>query len=189
MSKLSEIKECQKGILGSDVGAIMGVDKVKSVIDVYREKTEDVKEADENGEVTYWYSTLEEIVSREFALRTGKKVRKDKRTTAGRDCNFMIGNVDRKVVSENSILECMVVNHVEGNEWRKYEVPPKHLVEAQHDMEVRGADKCYIAALIDNSKFIIHEVERDDELISKIVEKEREFWINHVAKKIPPKFS
>ena len=75
--KLKWLKERQKGIGGSDVGAILGINKWKSPFEVYIDKTEEITEIKEAGEAAYWGSILEDQVAKEFALRTGKKVRKD----------------------------------------------------------------------------------------------------------------
>ena len=50
MDKLQWLKERQKGIGGSDVGAIMGVNKWKSAFEVYIDKTEEITEVSESGE-------------------------------------------------------------------------------------------------------------------------------------------
>lgn len=186
MDKLEWLKERQKGIGGSDVGAIMGVNKWKSAFEVYINKTEEITEVSESAEAAYWGSTLEEVVAREFTVRTGKKVRRDNRHLVHNTYKFMMANIDRKVVGENAFLECKTVNAFGAKEWEGEEIPPSYLLQCQHYMEVMGADKCYIAVLIGGQKFIFKEIERDEELISMIIEVEKDFWITHVEKKIPP---
>lgn len=108
--KLKWLKERQKGIGGSDVGAILGINKWKSPFEVYIDKTEEITEIKEAGEAAYWGSILEEQVAKEFALRTGKKVRKDNRHLIHKKYKFMTANIDRRIVAENAILECKTVN-------------------------------------------------------------------------------
>jgi putative phage-type endonuclease len=187
MDKLQWFKERQKGIGGSDVGAIMGVSRWKSLLEVYVEKTEEIKEVKEFRELFYWGNTLEEVVAREFSIRTGKKVRKDNRQLIHKTHEFMIGNIDRKIVGENAILECTTVNAFKTKEWDGDEIPPEYILQCQHYMEVMGADTCYIAALIGGQRFVYKEIKRDEELISMIVKAEKDFWLNHVQKRIPPK--
>ncbi|MVX62685.1 hypothetical protein GKZ28_03060 [Clostridium chromiireducens] len=187
MDKLLWLKERQKGIGGSDVGAIMGVNRWKSPFEVYVDKTEDITEVKESGELSYWGSTLEEVVAREFSIRTGKKVRKDNRQLIHKIYKFMMGNIDRRIVGENALLECITVNAFRAKEWEGEEIPPSVILQCQHYMEVIGVDNCYIAALIGGQKFIYKKIERDEELISMIIEAEKDFWINHVEKRIPPK--
>lgn len=187
MDKLQWLKERQKGIGGSDVGAIMGVNRWKSPFEIYVDKTEDITEVKESGELSYWGNTLEEVVAREFSIRTGKRVRKDNRQLVHKTHKFMMGNIDRRIVGENALLECTTVNAFRSKEWDGEEIPPSYILQCQHYMEVMGSDNCYIAALIGGQKFIYKKIERDDELISMIVEAEKDFWINHVEKRIPPK--
>jgi putative phage-type endonuclease len=187
MDKLQWLKERQKGIGGSDVGAIMGVNKWKGPFEVYVEKIEEITEVKESGESSYWGNTLEEVVAREFSIRTGKKVRKDRRQLVHKTNEFMMGNIDRRIVGENALLECTTVNVFGAKEWDGEEIPPSYILQCQHYMEVMGADSCYIAALIGGQRFVYKEIKRDEELISMIVKAEKDFWINHVQKRIPPK--
>ena len=60
------------------------------------------------------------------------------------------------------------------------------MLQAQHDMKVKKADKSYIAILINGEKFIIREVVRDENLISKIVKAEEIFWKDYIEKKVEP---
>ncbi|NSB14109.1 YqaJ viral recombinase family protein [Clostridium beijerinckii] len=79
------------------------------------------------------------------------------------------------------------INAFRAKEWDGEEIPPSHILQCQHYMEVLGADTCYIAALIGGQRFVYKEIKRDEELISMIVEAEKNFWFNHVKKRIPPK--
>lgn len=186
MDKVAWLKERQKGIGGSDVGAIMGLNKWKSAFQVYVEKTEEITEASEQKESAYWGSTLEEVVAKEFSLRTGKKVRKDNRHLIHKDYKFMVANIDRRIVGENAILECKTTNSFGSKEWDGEDIPASYILQCQHYMAVTGADKCYIAVLIGGQKFVVKEIAKDEELINMIIEAEREFWTEHVEKKIAP---
>lgn len=176
-----------KCIYGYEIGAILGVNKRKSVMEVYLEK---VNEESENKakthrryEAIYWGNTLKEIMCKEFTIRSGKKVRKDPKTIIDEEYNFMHCKVDRRIVGENSILMCIVCNGINSYE----ELNENVLLECQHNMRVTKADKCYIAYLINDEQFLFKEVFRDENLISKIIYEEKSFVNNHIAKEIPPK--
>ncbi|WP_196802087.1 YqaJ viral recombinase family protein, partial [Clostridium cadaveris] len=49
MNNLDWLKERQKGIGGSDVGAILGVNKWKTPFQVYLEKTEEITEINDQS--------------------------------------------------------------------------------------------------------------------------------------------
>lgn len=185
MNNLDWLKERQKGIGGSDVGAILGVNKWKTPFQVYLEKTEEITEINDQSEAAYWGDQFEEVVAKEFEKRTGKKVRRDRRHFQHIDYPFMVANIDRRVVGENAILECKTANQFLAKEWDSEEIPDSYLLQVQHYLAVTGAEKGYIAVLIGGQKFIWKEIERDEELIGMMIEKEKEFW-DLVQNKIPP---
>lgn len=96
-----------KCIYGYEIGAILGLNKRKSVMEVYSEKVNEESEskAKTHGkyEAIYWGNTLKEIMCKEFTIRSGKKVRKDLKTIIDEEYNFMHCKVDRRIVGENSI--------------------------------------------------------------------------------------
>lgn len=183
--KLEWLRERQKGIGGSDIGAILGLNKYKTAFEVYLEKTEPILEVGEQSESAYWGDKFEEVVAKEFEKRTGKKVRRDRRHFQNKDYPFMVANIDRRIVGENSILECKTANQYLTKEWESEEVPPSYLLQVQHYLAVTGASKGYIAVLIGGQKFIWKEINRDEELINIIIEAEKEFW-KMVQDKTPP---
>ncbi|GAB6149853.1 YqaJ viral recombinase family nuclease [Clostridium novyi] len=185
MNKLKWLQERQKGIGGSDVGAILGINKWKTPFEVYLEKTEPITEVKEQSEAAYWGDQFEEVVAKEFERRTGKKVRRDRRHFKHKKYPFMVANIDRRVVGESAVLECKTANQFLSKEWEDEEIPASYLVQVQHYLEVTGAKKGYIAVLIGGQKFIWKEVERDEELIRMIIDAEKEFW-KLVENKTPP---
>lgn len=186
MEKIDWLKQRQEGIGGSDAGAIMGVNHWKGAFEVYIEKTEEITEVSECSEAAYWGTALEDIVAKEFAIRTGKKVRRDNKHIVHKDYPFMVANIDRRVLGENAILECKTANSFLAKEWENDEIPPSYLVQCQHYLEVTGADICYIAVLIGGQKFVFKQIERDEEIIAMIIEEEKDFWNNCVLKRVPP---
>lgn len=185
MDKLEWLKERQCGIGGSDVGAILGVNRYKTPFEVYIEKTEPIEEIKDQFESAYWGDQLEEIVAKEFEKRTSKKVRRDRKHYKHKDYPFMVANIDRRVVGENAILECKTANQYLTNEWQEDEVPASYLLQVQHYLFVTGAEVGYIAVLIGGQKFIWKEIQRDEELIQMIIESEKNFW-KLVQDKTPP---
>lgn len=186
MNRFEWISESIKGLDASDITAIMGKDNRRSILDVYNEKTKKLKKISTQVDAVYFEIKLEELVAREFALRTGKVVRKDPREKCDKEYEFMIANIERKINGENAILECKIVKHDEVKDFEE-DLMNSYLLQAQHNMRVKGADIYYIAALINTEKFIYKKFLRDDTLISKIVEVEKDFWINYVQKKVKPK--
>lgn len=187
------VKKRQNGIDGLDIGAIMGINKNKSAKDVYFEKanfSEKIKKGIElqtSSEANYWSSTFKEIIAQEFSLRNNKKVRKENKQLVDGEYEYIVGDVDRKVVGENAILMCKAENTFILEDWNGGKLPAIYVLEAQHCMRISKAEKCYIAALIGNKKFVCNEIIRDEKVINMIIEIEKDFWIKNVLNKIPPK--
>ncbi|MEQ8156711.1 MAG: lambda-exonuclease family protein [Clostridiaceae bacterium] len=186
LERMEWLKERQKGIFGSDAGSIMGVNKYKSAFEVYAEKTEEISEGQEEPEAVYWARKQRHLVSREFTMRTGKKTRKNSKFFQHRDYPFILGEGGTRVLGENSLLVCKFTSVFREKEWDMEEIPPSYLLQCQHNMAVTETEKCYFAVLIGGQKFICKELLRDEELISMMLEEERNFWVNHVEKRIPP---
>ncbi|EHK2440911.1 YqaJ viral recombinase family protein [Clostridium perfringens] len=183
--KLEWLRERQKGIGGSDVGAIMGVNQYKTAFNIYLEKTEPILNVEKQSEAARQGTDLEDYVAMRFTEETGKKVRRDNRHLIHKDYPFMVANIDRRVVGENAILECKTVTPYNSKEWGGEEVPASYMLQCQHYMAVTGADKVYLAYLIFSTKFDYREINRDEELIDIIIEAEKEFW-KMVQDKTPP---
>ncbi len=188
-------KERKIGIDGLDIGAIMGVDKNKTIHQIYLDKInfrEKIKigfekERNSNSEALYWASTIKEVISNEFSLRSNKKVRKENKQLVDQEHEYIVADIDRRVVGENSILMCKPENAFIIRDWKGEELPVRYVLEAQHCMRVSKTDKCYIAALIGGKRFVYKEVLRDEKVIYMIIEIEKDFWEKNVLKKIPPK--
>ena len=175
----------KRGIGGSDASVVLGFNRWKSPFQLYLEKTGEYSEEIDN-EAIYWGNTLEDIVAKEFQKRTGKKVRRRHQMFVHPEHDFMIANIDRDVVGEKALLECKTTNAFNSGAWDGDEIPAEYICQVQHYMAVLGYEKAYIAVLIGGNKFVWKEVERDDEFIELMIEREKDFWYNHVLAGQPP---
>ena len=176
------VKENNKFIYGYEIGIILGVNKSKSLNELYLEKvnmlSQNRKAMAEKEEEIYWSDTLKDLLSKEFTIRSGKKVRKELKTITDEEYDFMQAKVDRRIVGENSILLCSTYSTDSIQE----ELDENTFLECQHNMRVTKADKCYVACLINDKKFYFKEIERDEAVIDKIVKAEKAFFYNHILK-------
>lgn len=180
------LRERTKGIGGSDASVVLGLNKYKTPFELWLEKTGQVNVEDSGGEAAYFGTLLEDLVAKEFEKRTGKKVRRNNFILHHPEHDFIIANIDRKVVGEKALLECKTANAFLAKDWESEDVPAPYLVQVQHYLGVTGYDKAYIAVLVGGQKFIWKEIERDDELIDMIFEEEKHFWNHHVLGNVPP---
>ena len=194
MGKINILKQFKNGIDSLDIAAIMSVDKKKSPGDVYLEKINSIDEITKYGgilertsEANYWDLTFDEMIAKEYSLRSNKKVRKGNKQLIDEEHGFMVANINRKVVGENSILICKCENIFLAMNWNGEELPPSYILEAQHSMRVSKAKKCYIASLLGGKKFVYKEILRDDNVISMIIQIEKDFWVNNILNRVKPK--
>lgn len=173
------------GIGGSDAAAVCGVSKWRGPLTVYMEK-KGLLERSEPGESAYWGTTLEDVVAQEFVKRTGLRVRRRNAMYRHPEYPWMLANVDREVVGANVGLECKTTSAYRGGEWDGDELPDEYYIQNQHYIEVMGWDWCWTSVLIGGQRFMQKQVMRNDALIAQIVEKEREFWEEHILKDVPP---
>lgn len=174
----------RKGIGGSDASVIAGVNKYKSQLDLWLEKTGQVED-NEPGEAAYWGNMLEDIVAREFMTRTGLKVRRRNAILQHPEHEFMLANVDRLIVGQDIGMECKTTSAYNKAEWEDDNIPDAYYIQTQHYMAVTGYQSWYIAVLIGGQRFMYKEIARNDELIAKLIELEKAFWQHVVSGTMP----
>ena len=173
------------GIGGSDAGAICGVNPYSSAMKVFREKTrEDVEEQD--SEAIRIGHDLENYVAQRFTEATGLKVRKSNFMYRSVEHPFMVADVDRMVVGEDAGLECKTASAYNADKWADGDIPLHYIMQCYHYMAVTGKRSWYIAAVILGREFTYRKLEWDDELISRLITIEEDFWNNHVVPGVIP---
>lgn len=175
----------KRGIGGSDAGAVCGLNPYRTAIQVYYDKTTDEIQQTDN-EAMRQGRDLEDYVARRFMEATGKKVRRANAMYYHEKHPFMLADVDRMIVGENAGLECKTASPYMEDRWKDGNVPMHYLIQCHHYMAVCGADAWYIAALILGRGFVYYRIDRDEELISSLIQIETDFWKEHVLKNVLP---
>ena len=175
------------GIGGSDVSIIFGLNKFRSVYQLWLEKTGQVIPVEEENDYTHFGTILEPIVKAEFTRRTGLEIRSRNAILQSEEYPFMLADLDG-VIYENGemcIFEAKTASTYKKEIWEEG-VPVEYQLQIQHYMAVTGAKKTYIAALVGGNQFFYYEVFRDEELINIIIQVEKEFWQENVKQGIEP---
>lgn len=176
-----------RGIGGSDAATVCGVNKYKSPIELWLEKTGQVP-PEEAGEAAYWGSRMESLIRDEFSLRTGIKVITVNQILQSVDYPFMLANLDgvcRCPTHGKCIFEAKTANAFKADEWEGDKVPHEYFLQTQHYLCVTGFNGIYIAVLIGGNTFKWKFIKRDEEAISMLIRYERDFW-THVQDDVPP---
>lgn len=98
----------------------------------------------------------------------------------------MLANIDREVVGspDVQILECKTAGEFGSRLW-KDGVPEYVHLQVQHQLAVTGKAAADVAVLLCGQKLEIHRIERDDDVIARLMVLESHFW-NHVESDTPP---
>ena len=174
------------GIGGSDASVVCGINKYKSPVELWMNKTGQLPDQ-EAGEAAYWGTLLESIVRDEFTRRTGIEVTKPTVILQSEEHPFMLANLDGVCEVPDvgaCIFEAKTASAYKAGEWEDT-IPDEYQLQIQHYMAVTGYAGAYIAVLIGGNSFRWKFVERDEELISMLIELESAFW-NHVQDCTPP---
>lgn len=174
------------GIGGSDIGAILGVNKYKSAIDIYIDKTEGKKQ--DGNRFTHFGHKLEKVVFEEFQERHSNMKCYTVPYTIQR--GVCVANVDGMVYDpvkdKYEVLELKTTSAYNKDEWTGDTVPQSYYAQVQHYLYVTGLSFAYIACLVGGNDYKEFYIERSLEDIDYIQVKATDFWKNHVMKKVPP---
>lgn len=196
------LKARQSGIGGSDIGAIVGLNQYKTPMQVWESKVNPVED-EQTSEPAYWGITLEEVVAKEYAKRTGRKVQRINQMLQHPHLPFALANLDRAVINPDisgnvrwkdgklttdRILECKTANGFAAKKWGEAGsdgVPDEYLLQCQWYLGVTGADICDLAVLIGGQDFRIYTIKRDVMLLDDLYDSASDFW-QLVENKTPP---
>ena len=183
----------KQGIGSSDAAAAVGLNPYKSQLELWMEKTgrdELLPKADPHDEESpmYWGTLLEPIVAAHYTKRTGYRVRRINAVLQHPDPDkaWMLANIDREILGnpKASILECKTAG-INGARLWKDGVPEYVELQVQHQLAVTGKAAADVAVLVGGQELRIHRIERDEGLITRLVELEARFW-QYVTDDTPP---
>lgn len=194
MDREGFLAERRKGIGGSDIAAILGLSKYKTPYDVWLSKRGEDDREDEAGEAAYWGTVLEDVVAKEYAIRTGRKVQRVNSRMVHPEAPFAHANIDRAVVNPDvagivrwngeslttdRILECKTASAYLSQEWGAEgtdEIPEYYLTQGIWYCGITGATVCDVAVLIGGQSYRLYEVPAAPDLFSHMLDEAREFW-------------
>lgn len=174
----------RKGIGGSDVASIAGLNPWRGAYSVYLDKIGELPKQEYTFKMKLG-NMMEDIVAALFTEKTGKKVRRSNKIIQHDKYDFMLANVDRLIVGEEAGLECKTTGSFSLKEWLK-DVPDYYKLQAYHYMMVTGYKVWYVACLVGNTELIIHKLEWDNEIIEYLTEIEKTFWNENVLARKEP---
>lgn len=166
----------QTGLGGSDASAALGMNQYKSAYTLWAEKSGAIIDEVEDNEAMRQGRDLEDYVAKRFTEATGKKAKRSGYCFVSTEYPFMRANVDRLIVGEDAGLECKTASALTKTKYDKGDIPINYYLQCMHYMAVTGCKKWYIAVVVLGKGFYWYEIERDEDEIELLIEKEKEFW-------------
>lgn len=187
MSEALAFSEVRRKYLGgTDAAGVLGLSRWKTPISIWAEKTGAIVEEDEMNIHKEVGTLLEDDVAELFTRRTGKKVRRANETIFHKKHSFLGANIDRMIVGEDAGLECKTAAVWKSKEWDGEEIPREYVLQCLHYLAVTGKKRWYLAVLIGNQDFQWKVIERDENLLNDMVNREVSFWNDYVLPNIMP---
>ena len=166
------------GIGSSDAAAAIGLSSYKCSLSLWLEKTgrqlpEDLSEK----EAVVWGTVMEPVLAKMYAERTGRKVRRVNAVLQHPEHPFMLANLDREVITESGsgVLEIKTAGFYSALQWEDG-VPVAYQCQVLHQLAVTGHAWADVAVLIAGQEFRIYRIERDDDKIADLIQREAQFW-------------
>jgi putative phage-type endonuclease len=170
------------GIGSSDAGAAVGLNPYKSQLELWMEKTGrdgGLPKTDPNDETSpmYWGTLLEPIVAAHYTKRTGNRGRRVNAVLQHPSKPWMRANLDREIVGapDVQILECKTAGMNGARLWKEG-VPEYVQLQVMHQLAVTGKQAADVAVLICGQELQVHRIERDEAMITQLIDLERHFW-------------
>lgn len=178
------------GIGSSDAAAAVGLNPYKSPLALWMDKTgrspPDEASGQNMDDPRYWGTLLEPYVAAAYQAKTQRKVRKVNAVLQHPTFPFMLANLDREIVGDPDvqILECKTAGEFGSRLW-KDGVPDYVQLQVQHQLAVTGKQAADVAVLLCGQQLAVHRIERDNDLIARLIILETRFW-EHVESDTPP---
>jgi putative phage-type endonuclease len=172
---------------GYEAAAAAGVDPWRSRVQLWLEKTGRIERPDES-EAMEWGNRLEPVIGEALPfpvkLWSGPDVYDSERGWCrGRPDGFC--KPDAPGGLEEALLEIKTAGLHQLKAWQDGEVPAQYVIQGHHYAHLTGHKRIVFACLVGGQHLIVQEVERDDELVAIMLEREEAF-VRLVESDTPP---
>lgn len=154
MSREAWLEERRKSLGGSDMGAVLGLNKYRSPYAVWAEKTGRLSEEPENEAMRQGHD-FESYVASRFEEASGRRVRKLNYILRNDDCPHLHANIDRQVMGESAGLECKTASALNMKLYAGGEFPESYYAQCVSYLAVTGWARWYLAVLVLNKGFFV----------------------------------
>lgn len=157
MTREDWLLERRKSLGGSDMGAVLGLNKYRSPYAVWADKVGILPEQPDN-EAMRQGRDLEDYVARRFEEKSGKGVQRLNYILRNDSAPHLHANIDRRVIGERSGLECKTASALSMKLYAGGEFPESYYAQCVAYLAVTEWQRWYLAALVLNKGFYIYQI-------------------------------
>lgn len=159
MSREDWLRERRNSLGGSDMGAVLGLNRWRSPYSVWADKMGLLPDQ-EDSEAMRIGRDLEPYVLQRFCEASGKKTRHVNAILRNLDFPHLHANVDSMIVGENAGVEAKTASALNARVFGGGEFPESYYAQCVTYLAVTGADRWYLAVLIMGREFKIYQLTR-----------------------------
>ena len=187
--------ERQKYLGSGDAAAILGISPWRTPLDVYLDKVEPRVEqlTPERARVLRRGQRMEPYVIDVLSEETGLEIVARGNRYLDPEHPFIASEIDAEACARGSSeivnVEIKTVSPFKAREWGEEqtdEIPLHYTAQVMHALMVTGRERCVMGVLIGGDDFRLYHVQRDDEAIMMIREREVSFWQQVQRREAPP---
>jgi len=195
MNRQQWLEERKKGICGTDISAILGLNPRKTAYQMYLEKL-GLAEPTEETMAMKLGKKFEPIVAELYEEATNRKL-KECELLVHPMYEFIRGTPDRMVCDEDLGLEIKTLRSFDAGkssetQWgdeHTDQIPQHYFLQVIWYMLLTGRSAFDVAALAGGQEFRIYRVNKDQELEKMLIDKADAFWHKNVLQAKPPEIS
>lgn len=169
----------RSGVCGSDASIILGLNPYRSVLELWKDKTEQIPIEEKSNNFTHFGHLLEPVIRKEFERQTGMKVSVRNAIFQSRKYPWMLADIDGIVTEHDgskALFEAKTAIEYKKGIWDEGNIPDAYYAQVQHYLEVCELDTAYIACLVGGNSFYWYKIEKDEEYIHWLIRREENFW-------------
>lgn len=193
-----QLIERRTGIGASEIGAVLGLSRYASPVDVYMRKVGQADE-EESGLHASLGNELEDWIARQYVEATGLRVQASPATLRHPAIPWMFAHLDRVVLGHRRVLECKFTTL--GERWGRPTngpiqdaaeaaelMPMEHVAQVTQEMLCAGFQEADVAVAIVDRKidFRVFSLRLDRIFADALIAGGDAFWHNHVVPQTPP---
>jgi len=178
------------GVGGSDVAILLGLNPYKTVHELWLEKTGACASQDLSAnDAVNFGNIIEDTIGEFYTKKTGIALRNKLQTIRHSKYDWLVANIDKKVVGIKKGVEIKNVGSHAAKAWGKDgtdEVAEYYMPQPMHYMLVLDYMEWDVAAYFGGADLRIYPLERDKEFDELIIDITHDFWHNNVLANVPP---